>query len=333
MLATSITVEIYGDVAHHLRQLSRSLGEGRVLRVERAEDDLVIVNSVPHAGDVIARAGDVPISMPSDIAEASQGVIGIETHAFLDDLFHVRLGPRPKLNVYSPRDLGAELEKMLADSQARYEALPKLPCVAGCGTLTGEGTICGPCSDKAADRKERSTAIRESNIPVKYREITLASDLLAKCVKDPRALQRLREHGPAATQATLIGPAGVGKTTAAFALARRWAWDARQRFQYSTGYELARAPREHELGDDEPPAVARAKNARILLLDDLGSEPAAPNSPIPELIHDRHADDRPTIVTSWMDRAKLAARFGDGTCRRLLEAPALFLDMKIGGGK
>jgi hypothetical protein len=317
-------------VAEELRRRAANLTKGDVLRI----NDILEITAGPRRDtDTTVRMDDgVPLVLDRDLVDGGDLTIHHSDFMAGDAALFV-VAERKSPRVYHPVDIRQEMEAVLADMQAKLEAQPKKPCAGGCGVLMPNGAACEPCAEKIADRKERSGAVHDSNIPARYRDLTLRGELIAKCVKDPVALAKLRERGPTADMVTCLGAAGVGKTTAAFALARRWAWDAKRPFLYVTAYELARAPREHELGDDEAPAVARAKSSPFLILDDLGSEPAAPNSPIPELLHDRHADLRRTCVTTWMTKAQIAGKYGDGALRRLLEAPALVLEMRAPGGK
>jgi DNA replication protein DnaC len=76
----------------------------------------------------------------------------------------------------------------------------------------------------------------------------------------------------------------------------------------------------------------------VLVLDELGSE-AQGRDVVRELVHERHASGRATIVTTWLgsadenDRkeacmAAVREMYGDGTARRLFERGLL---IEIGG--
>ena len=97
--------------------------------------------------------------------------------------------------------------------------------------------------------------------------------------------------------------------------ARLEASDANVLFAPAWRLGVARARSE----DSSPELLARALRADLLVLDDLGSERNVPSNPVPDVIFERHADDRATWVTTWMTPEKLTERYGDGIARRVFE--------------
>lgn len=123
----------------------------------------------------------------------------------------------------------------------------------------------------------------------------------------------------------LIGPSGIGKTTAAVHLAGRiiaeaYRQDTREaRFlaestRFVTSYDLARAwQREHAT------KLERWRLARILIVDDLGWEDSH-RSMLPEVIHDRYRRQYVTIATSGMTAPQLVEHYGFALTRRIAES-------------
>ena len=62
--------------------------------------------------------------------------------------------------------------------------------------------------------------------------------------------------------------------------------------------------------------LAVARNASLLVVDELGSEPFGREA-IRDLVIARHADERPTILCTWKGPANVAETYGDGLGRRI----------------
>jgi acetyl-CoA acetyltransferase len=54
-----------------------------------------------------------------------------------------------------------------------------------------------------------------------------------------------------------------------------------------------------------------------VLLDDLGSERDHTTSAVPDVIFERHAEDRPIWVTMGLTREQLVTRYGLGVVARM----------------
>jgi hypothetical protein len=126
----------------------------------------------------------------------------------------------------------------------------------------------------------------------------------------------------------LLGPTGCGKSTTALALLWRLADDAvRACIEKRSGrelditggalwcaaYELVRARKEHPLGRGEAQVVEQARDASILVLDDLGNEPL--DTVIFEILDVRYQRGAPVIVTSGLDPSSIRERYGDALWR------------------
>jgi DNA replication protein DnaC len=160
----------------------------------------------------------------------------------------------------------------------------------------------------------------------------------------------------------LVGGTGAGKTTLACAVlheiidlglaahARRTAASAGleggalapfvgrdlERFRravhcrFVTAYQLARAHSEAPLGE-EPRIVYKARTASVLVLDDLGMDSAYKRSScVRDVIHERDANCRPTIVTTYLKSPEIDVQYGAGIRRRLGDGAVLTLSRASG---
>lgn len=138
----------------------------------------------------------------------------------------------------------------------------------------------------------------------------------------------------------LSGPAGAGKTSVVIALFRalfergikEGAPEKDKRRALSAGYfsvyDLARDRAKHGLGD-ESPMVKRAIGASVAVIDDLGNETDTALSAVPEILYERHAQGRPTWITTWMTQDDAQRRYNGGVARRIFErATVLYLQKR-----
>jgi len=184
------------------------------------------------------------------------------------------------------------LEEMFADVSALIAARPQI----------------AEAAREEADEEARLVR----GIPEGYRWARVGSPLMA---------ERIKASGPlpvvAPTGAVFVGPAGAGKTSYAVA----WLIKLRQsgvRGTFVHSHTLARARQDSGFGHT-PVVVERSVKARLLLIDDLGNEPKIEASSVSEVIFDRHAESRPTWVTTAFSPQQIADRYGDGIARRVFE--------------
>jgi len=138
----------------------------------------------------------------------------------------------------------------------------------------------------------------------------------------------------------LLGTTGVGKTTAAVALARHRLDNARtaEQLRIAAGIRFMAAPDLHrirtehrrkgfngERRNDDPPMVSKAKTTTLLILDEVGFEPVEVAGEIGVVIdvmqsrYNAKPAPLPTIITSGMTQKELAMRYGEATKRRMAE--------------
>lgn len=181
---------------------------------------------------------------------------------------------------------------------------------------------------------------------------------LLRAIHDHRLVRAAEAFGAKPTNLVLLGPTGVGKTTAlAYAVRclgfdvegegyhRRvrarmesnqslgWARQCAQVAQHgggsraaecivwTTAFDLVDSVRRHPLGEGEPQAVSDATSKRVLVLDDLGNERAAQGSAeaLLDVLDRRYRTNSRTITSSGLTREQLLDRYGQAFVRRLEE--------------
>lgn len=126
-------------------------------------------------------------------------------------------------------------------------------------------------------------------------------------------------HGPSLL---LLGSTGVGKTHEAYGAMRELALSGvYAQWQVTTAGDLYAALRPRH-GIDSEAEFRRYRDARLLLVDDLGAE-RKPTEFTEEinfrLINHRYENHLPTLMTSNVDPKELASRLGDRVISRLAE--------------
>lgn len=126
----------------------------------------------------------------------------------------------------------------------------------------------------------------------------------------------------------LSGATGTGKSAAMVRLMRRIlsagvkgdapTWDRARRVMWVSAFDLGASAKRSALGAI-PEAVERARNASLLLLDELGREDVA-DATIAEVLDARYAGALPTIATTGLEIPALCARYSDASIRRIFES-------------
>lgn len=185
-------------------------------------------------------------------------------------------------------------------------------------------------------RKERLREARQT-IPQGFIWARFGGAELARRVRPPSAIPIVQES---AESSVLFGASSSGKTSLACAvlheavvMAVRVALlplaDAQALacyrvglgIRFATAYALAKAQMYTPLGQ-MPKLIEQALGASILVIDDLGMEIdvyKTSSSAVLEVIHERHAEERRTIVTTNLRPDELDGRYGQGIARRLRE--------------
>lgn len=131
----------------------------------------------------------------------------------------------------------------------------------------------------------------------------------------------------------ILGETGVGKTSAAIAICARMltraespttatadlAWAAG--LHWANARDLVEATRKHPLGQrDDAPEIKSAKEAKVLVVDDLGFEVQRRDDDTIAIIYDhRDKAKASTITTSGLNEKGLNDRYGEAVKRKITE--------------
>lgn len=248
---------------------------------------------------------------------------------------------------YAPVPIATILRAIKAIESGELD--PDDQVCAKCSVLLPPGQYlhCTSCEKKILqdERYEALKARWNAMIPKRFQWASFDSELLRKrCRATSKQIAEFRAYG--GTTTLLRGLSGTGKTSLAIAklrevmseakhaiaLERWWIYKRGFRARFVTAFDLARAYQEHGLGEGSPALVSGALQASVLVLDELGMELDIYKSSaavIREVLHTRHTDNRPTILTSYLTRAQIDQHYGAGITRRLEEG----LVVNLGDGK
>jgi len=206
-----------------------------------------------------------------------------------------------------------------------------------CGTRIEHFGVCDSCAERN-DQNRLNDFRREalSTIHRSYRWATFESRLFGDRVAPQgevlahKVLPALRTRS--VPMVVIHGPAGSGKTALACAMMRKLIDDGSRvgvwsRFQCAL--ELSYVASESKLGST-PYEVGACLRSSLLVLDDLGQEEPSNRGAARRVIHGRFGRGKPTIVTTYMDPARLVEVYGEGASRRLTELSVL---IPMGAGK
>lgn len=156
------------------------------------------------------------------------------------------------------------------------------------------------------------------SIPPRFQWATFRHDDLRSRVNPPYVVDVAEKLTETALCVVLVGPSGSGKTSLACALLRRIGHLRSVPGQFVSSFRIAKARREHRLGDGDAPEIGEAMKAPLLLLDEVGAE-YEKNTAMQELIHERHNLALPTLYTTGFSFTEIVDRYGDGIARRMFE--------------
>lgn len=222
---------------------------------------------------------------------------------------------------------------------ASFPEPTRRPCSGKCGaTVFAPGPAwCPACIAKAdaidaAVQDAAALAPALESIPNTWRWAALGDSTLhdrARGVHRELVTTIDRER-PWPDGVTITGPAGLGKTSLAAAIFSAWVIG-----ETSKGVDrraLARFVSARMLPAQRVTDVAgyaALVASPFIVLDDVGAEGDMPSAraAVADMLAERHAWERPTIVTTFLDEAGVVARYGDGIARRLFER-ALLVTLK-----
>jgi DNA replication protein DnaC len=180
-----------------------------------------------------------------------------------------------------------------------------------------------PGADEPADasgNEQRRAALSalEKTIPNSYRWARFSAPELRQRVP-ASALAAAVAYAWQHDRVCLMGASRAGKTSLAVAMLRCWVSRANRPAAFVHAYRLGVARILHPAGHGEPELVESAMRAPLVLIDDLGGERDHAHSALPDVLVERHAENRPTWVTTGLTREQLVKRYGQGIVARVFE--------------
>lgn len=218
-------------------------------------------------------------------------------------------------------------------------------CFAGCGAeVSREGKSCPACETKRLEA-DRAEQVRRAwgTVPQTLRWASLADPKLAAWCRDAAAVARVQQIAgelDVHRTVTLTGEAGAGKTTLACALLREWIRRGARKGASPADMAIARKARFAVATDlvhdravsrlgEHVPSIDLARQASVLVLDEVGRGKDA-HGVIFGLLHERHREGRPTIITTpALTLGELAAATQDGGLARRVFSDATVVHVEV----
>lgn len=188
---------------------------------------------------------------------------------------------------------------------------------AGCDRLAVDGVL---CHVHEADRlgelwRRQHESLVAGQIPEAYRAAALGAPWLVRLVGAAN-VEHARAIARGGGWVTVYSPrSGAGKTSLVAAMVRE---RGRRSVMWTTARTIATASAYAKLGE-EPPILAAARAAGLLVVDELGTEADRFGATVADVIMDRHDLRRDVWVTTPHTGAQLAERYGAGLVRRLTD--------------
>lgn len=202
------------------------------------------------------------------------------------------------------------------------------------GRVEKKGAFCAACAlDKALLRFEARIPprFRWALRPVTRDDSIESRVLLPKGHRDA-ALIWAERQGSRPSNVYIVGPSQQGKTSLAVAMLGAWFCANHARdpaivkdalFVDALELSLARGRHRPREGG-HPPLVDEAIESSLLVLDDLGQDRPDCRDDLKFVVRKRHNEDRPTWITTWHAREKLAEFYSGSLIARLVDrAPAI----------
>jgi len=147
---------------------------------------------------------------------------------------------------------------------------------------------------------------------------------------EPRILRAVLNWRWGGGNLVLMGATGCGKTSGAAHLVRRLCYEAAihggQAFElasmirWQSCRDLSEVGRETRLGTGTPEAIQRCQFARLLVLNDLGTNDD--RTTLERVLDARYERGWPTLTTTGLGAPEISRLFGDALSRRLFECGA-----------
>jgi hypothetical protein len=166
-------------------------------------------------------------------------------------------------------------------------------------------------------RRSDARAALERTIPASYQWASFSAPELPARVPAPSI--SAGQSSWREPRICVMGICRAGKTSLAVAMLRQWVASSERAAAFLHAYKLGVARIQHPAGHGEPESVELAMRAPLVLLDDLGSERDHALSAVPDVIFERHAENRPTWVTTGLTHDQLVKRYGPGVVARIFE--------------
>jgi hypothetical protein len=174
-----------------------------------------------------------------------------------------------------------------------------------------------PADASGNEQRHAAVSALEKTIPDSYRWARFSAPELRQRVPAPAFAWA--EDAWQHDRVCLMGASRAGKTSLAVAMLRRWVSHANRPAAFVHAYRLGVARIIHPAGHGEPELVEFAMRAPLVLIDDLGGERDHTHSALPDVLVERHAENRPTWVTTGLTREQLVKRYGQGIVARVFE--------------
>lgn len=233
-------------------------------------------------------------------------------------------------------DIASLMAKILGPGASADAPGPR--CAGGCRAEVSEpGRWCPTCGER--DRRERRLRALEpayASLPA-WSWCRLDAPLFRARTRDAAEMVEAATAWRASTgNLVLLGPTGIGKTSVVVALAHKILDYVRDHkatpeavamakgMRFVDAIDLGIARRNWPLGQGDPPLLIVAREAPILILDEVGREPTWDTTMF-ELFNYRYRRGLPIVATSRLTEAEMKAqdRYGVDGARRILESGKL----------